>query len=153
MQLKLLFHTQTLRCMKITAFILFAFCLQVSAITLAQTVTLNERKAPLEKVINEIKHQTGYSFFYNQDWLQQAQPVDVQVKNAPLEKVLKRCFANQPFDYAIVNKTIVLKLKEKPAEKKETAVLPVTVTGKVVDELGQPMMGVTVKEKNKPTNA
>jgi hypothetical protein len=97
--------------MKFTAFIMLAFCIHVSATTLAQKVTLSEHKAPLEKVINEIKRQTGYSFFYNQDWLQQSQPVDVQVKNAPLETVLKACFANQPFDYAIVNKTIVLKPK------------------------------------------
>lgn len=134
---------QTLLCMKITAFILFAFCMHVGAATLAQNVTLSEHKAPLEKVINEIKRQTGYSFFYNQDWLQQAQPVDVQVKNAPLETVLKTCFSNQPFDYAIVNKTIVLKLKEKPVEKKEAAV-PVTVTGRITDTLGTPLIGATI---------
>ena len=76
---------QTLLCMKVTAFILLAFCMQVSATTLAQTVTLSEHKAALEKVINDIKQQTGYSFFYNQDWLQQAQPVDIEVKEVPLD--------------------------------------------------------------------
>lgn len=145
-KLKLLFHSQTLRCMKITAFILLAFCIQVSASTFAQTVTLKEHKAPLEKVINEIKQQTGYSFFYNQDWLQQAKPVDIEVKNQPLDEALKACFANQPFNYAIVNKTIVLKPKEKPvARNVET---PVTITGKVTDTVGTPLIGATVKDKN-----
>lgn len=150
-KLKLSFNAQTLRCMKITAFILLAICLHVSAATLAQTVTLNEHKAPLEKVINSIKQQTGYSFFYNQEWLRQAQPVDLSVKNQPLDEVLKICFKNQPFDYAIVNKTIVLKLKEKASPNlpnEQSTAPPVTVTGKVTDETGQPLPGVTVKIKS-----
>lgn len=143
---KLFLNPQTLRCMKITAFILLAFCLHVSATTLAQNVTLSERKAPLEKVLNDIRQQTGYAFFYNQDWMQQAQPVDVQATNVSLEQVLKVCFANQPFDYAIVNRTIVLKLKEKLLEKKENMV-SVTITAKVIDESNKPLLGVTVREK------
>jgi TonB-linked SusC/RagA family outer membrane protein len=144
---KLLLNRKTLLCMKFTAFILLAFCIQVSATTLAQNVTLSEHKAPLEKVINEIKRQTGYSFFYNQDWLQQAAPVDVQVKNTPLEQVLKTCFINQPFDYAIVNRTIVLRLKSKqevPPDQIEEQ--PVIVSGKVTDSLGTPLIGATITD-------
>jgi TonB-linked SusC/RagA family outer membrane protein len=131
--------------MKFTAFIMLAFCIHVSATTLAQKVTLSEHKAPLEKVINEIKRQTGYSFFYNQDWLQQSQPVDVQVKNAPLETVLKACFANQPFDYAIVNKTIVLKPKpiQQGQEASNVAQLQ-RLKGVVTDTTGTPLIGATV---------
>jgi TonB-linked SusC/RagA family outer membrane protein len=141
---KLLLNHQTLLCMKFTAFILLAFCIQVSATTLAQNVTLSERKAPLEKVINEIKRQTGYSFFYNQDWLQQAQTVTVQVKNAPLETALKTCFVNQPFDYAIVNETIVLKLKERLKSQKNETVVQITISGRVTDSLNTPLIGATV---------
>lgn len=147
-QCKLFINPQTLRCMKITAFILMAFCIQVSATALAQKITLSERKAPLEKVINEIKKQTGYSFFYNQEWLQAAQPVDVQLKNASLEQALKSAFANQPFDYAIVNNTIVLKLKEKtilPPNKEVVA--PVIISGRVTDSVGTALIGATVAIK------
>jgi TonB-linked SusC/RagA family outer membrane protein len=143
---KLLLTPQTLRCMKITAFILLIFCLHVSANTLAQNVTLSEHNAPLEKVISEIKQQTGYSFFYNEDWLKQAKPVDLDVKNTSLDKVLQLCFVNQPFSYAIVNKTIVLKLKEKPVEKQEIPILK-TIHGKVLDETNQPLTGATIKVK------
>ncbi|MBB5396680.1 SusC/RagA family TonB-linked outer membrane protein [Mucilaginibacter sp. AK015] len=134
--------------MKFTAFILLAFCIQVSATALAQKITLSERKAPLEKVINEIKKQTGYSFFYNQEWLQAAQPVDVQLKNASLEQALKSAFAGQPFDYAIVNNTIVLKLKDQTlTDKERQSVVPVTVNGRVVDSVGTPLIGATVAIK------
>src|ERR1700744_2051278 len=92
---KLLNHTQTLRCMKITAFILLAFCLQVSATTLAQNVTLSEHKASLEKVFSDIHKQSGYNFFYNKDWMQQAHPVDIVVKDLSLDQALKICFTDQ----------------------------------------------------------
>jgi len=88
---------KTVLCMKITAFILLAFCLQVSASTMAQNITLSEHKAPLEQVLNEIKQQSGYVFFYNQKWMELAQPVDVDMKNKPLDQVLKVCFSNQPY--------------------------------------------------------
>ncbi len=143
---KLMLNAQMLRCMKITAFILLAFCIHVSATTLAQNVTLSEHRAPLEKVIKEIKQQTGYSFFYNQEWLQRAQPVDIQAKNIPLEEALKICFDRQPYSYAIVNKTIVLKLKETQVQQQEVlpVVVPAPVHGKVVDEKGLPLPGVSV---------
>jgi len=149
---KLLLTPQTLRCMKITAFLVFLFTLHLSAATIAQTVTLSEHKVPLEKVLNDIRQQSGYVFFYNQDWMQQSKPVDLEVKNLPLEQALKAAFKDQPFDYAIVNKTIVLKLKEKPVPAPNAQAQAVTITGKVTNELGEPMSGATVKQKDNPAN-
>ena len=146
-----LLNPQTLRIMKITAFLICAFFVHVSAATLAQTVSLSEHKASLEKVINDIKQQTGYSFFYNQDWLQKAKPVDLVVKNQPLETVLKACFADQPVDFAVVNQTIVLKLKEAPVSSPNGSA-QTTLIAYVVDELGKPMPGVNIRQKDLPTN-
>jgi len=66
-----------------------------------------------------------------------AQPVDVDMKNKPLDQVLKVCFSNQPYTYEIVNKTIVLKLKETPVEAKKAPITEIVevakpVTGKVI---------------------
>jgi len=143
---RLLTH-KTLLCMKITAFILLAFCLQVSATSVAQNVTLSEKQAPLEKVINDIKQQTGFSFFYYQEWLSQANPVNINVKDMPIEKALSLCFSGQPIDYAIVNKTIVLKLKTQAAAP-SPAVKEVIITGRVTDSVGTPLIGATISNKN-----
>lgn len=48
--------------MKLTTAILLMFLVQVSAKSYSQ-ITLNEQNASLEKVLNSIKKQTGYSFF------------------------------------------------------------------------------------------
>lgn len=145
--------TQTLRCMKITALLLFMAVLQVSAVSRAQNVTLREKKATLEKVMAEIRQQTGYSFFYNQDWLAQAQPVDVEVRNLSLEQALKAVFMNQPFTYEVVERTVVLKLKEKGNVPNGNKLVQdqVIVSAKVIDELGNPLPGASVRNRDEKT--
>ena len=44
--------------MKLTAILLVTACLQVSAKTYSQTITLNVQNAPLDKVVKEIERQT-----------------------------------------------------------------------------------------------
>src|SRR2546430_14978543 len=68
--------TKTLRVMKITTIILFAACLQVSAKGVSQTITLNERNVPLQKIFVEIHKQTGFEFFYKDELLKQAGKVN-----------------------------------------------------------------------------
>ena len=52
--------TKTLRIMKLTAIILLSCSMQLSAEANSQGITLNVRNAPLNKVFQEIKKQTGY---------------------------------------------------------------------------------------------
>lgn len=88
--------TKTLRIMRLTAFFIIAACLQSQAKGFSQTVTLSEKNAPLEKVLKDIKHQTGFNFLYDVDLLQQALPVDLEVRNASLETVLAHVLPINP---------------------------------------------------------
>lgn len=135
--------------MKMTVFLLFAACLQVSANSYSQTVTLSAKSAPLEKVFKTIKAQTGYGFFYDQNLMEHSLPVTIQVKDAPLSDVLKLCFANQPMSYSIVEKTIIVKKKATTIDANESTPLmnTIEVTGRVVDAKGNGIAGVTVTEK------
>lgn len=137
--------------MRLTAIVLLASCLQLSARGISQQVTLSVKNASLEKVFIEIRKQTGYEFFYSTILLQKAKKVDLDVKNAGVRQVLDLCFSNQPFDYVIYERTIVIKPKEeeKEIEKQivsEQAETPVAekVTGRVTDENGQPLQGASV---------
>ncbi len=80
--------TKTLRIMKITAIILLSACLVASANGKSQSITLSVKNAPLEKVLQEIKSQTGFQFIYTVDVIQKAKPIDLTVKNANIEEVL-----------------------------------------------------------------
>lgn len=137
--------------MKITAAILLIACMQVSAAGYAQKITMSQKNAPIEQVLKEIKNQTGYLFFYNQDWLKQAKGVDIHVKNASLEKVLNICFDGQPLAYSIVDKTIILSKRagftENNTATTEKPEPPQEIKGKVTDAQGIPLPGVSVRLK------
>jgi len=140
--------------MRITTLLITLTILQVSAKTFAQKITLNEINAPLEKVISDIKKQSDYQFLFTQDLANEK--ITAKISNATIEQALKAAFEHTNIDYKIVGNNVLLKksgINANPAPPASDALPPVTVTGRVVDELGNPMVGVTVKQKDKPANA
>src|SRR5688500_516880 len=101
--------TKTLRIMKITAIILLAGCLQVSARTFSQNVNLSLKDAPLEQVFSELRKQTGFAFFYDLKEIKNAKPITINVKDKSLKEALNLCLKDQPVTYTIVGKTVVVK--------------------------------------------
>src|SRR5690348_10559557 len=81
-----------IRVMRLTAILLLTVCLQVSARTEGQTITLAAKNKPLEKVFGEIKKQSGFSFIYGRELINSARRVNVNVKNEPLVRVLELIF-------------------------------------------------------------
>lgn len=144
--------TKTVRVMKLTAILLFATCLQVSAKGYAQSVTLSEKNATLEKVFRKIKNQSGYTFVYRDEWLKKAGKVDIDLQNAPIEQALEACFKNQPLTYTLVKTTVVVRLKPtvdiQPTVTDENPLPPpIDVHGRVVNEKGEPLQGASITEK------
>ena len=131
--------------MRMTIVLLTAVCLQASAVGYSQKVTLTVRQRPLETVFRDIKAQTGYVFWYKLDILRYARTVTVDLRGQDLAVALDSIFNHQPLTYTIVGKTIAVKLKE-------GADLPpvITVSGRVTDEKGVPLAGVTVQVKGAP---
>ena len=148
-------HKTILLAMKMTAFILFAACLQVSANGFSQ-ITLSEKESPIHKVFQNIEKQTGYVFFFDTKWLQNAKKINIQTKNASLENVLDLCFQNQPLTYSIVGNTIVVKQKTENVPKDlidATTVLKlpqfIEIKGRVLNEEGEPVEAASVQIKGK----
>src|SRR5260221_3659940 len=140
--------TKTLRIMKLTAIILLSACITASAKGDAQSITLSLKNAPLETVFKEIQKQAGFNFVYNNNLVQNTKRVDLEVKQATVEEVLKRCFKDQPLTYSIFDKTIVVKPKKQSPNSEATSVpITIDVKGRVVNENGDPVEGVTVKVK------
>lgn len=142
--------TKPLLFMKITAILLLAACLQVSASGNSQKVTLSEKNAPMGKVFRSIKKQTGYAFFFDESWMRQAGSVTIEVKEEPLEKALDICFKNKPLTYSIVGNTIVIKLREQILQEKEpifNTPVPIEIRGVITDENNKGLQGVSVTIK------
>src|SRR5687767_12194940 len=91
--------TKILLMTKLTAILLFVTMLQVSAATLAQKVTLNVTNAPLERVFDSIRDQSGVDFFFSASLISKAKLVNVHIKDLELNDALAEIFRNQPLTY------------------------------------------------------
>lgn len=136
--------------MKLTAIILLAVCLQVSAEGYSQQITLHVKNGSLEKVFAEIGKQSGYHFFFNERLLKDAKKVSLNLQEVSLKEALDACFNGQPFNYVIVKQIVVVKKKEDTAEPIVLRALPVVITvkGRVTSESGEPLPGASVRLKN-----
>jgi TonB-linked SusC/RagA family outer membrane protein len=141
--------TKTLFIMKFTAIILLAACMNVSAKSNAQLITIKAKNTPLEQVLKKIKDQSGYHMVYREEWMAAANNVTVSLKQVSLQQALDECFRNQPFDYTLVENTIVL--KEKAVIKNPAPVIaapvPVEITGRITDTDDLPLPGVSINIK------
>ncbi|WP_170137611.1 TonB-dependent receptor [Chitinophaga dinghuensis] len=139
--------------MKLVTILLLVFVIQGSAATNAQTITLSLKNVPLKTVFKEISRQGGYNFVYNDHLLQNADKVDIEVNNVQVEEVLKLCFRHQPVTYEIIDKTIIVRKPENHTNMvSEKPIQPtVTIRGRVTDEKGDPLIGVTIQVKGTAT--
>lgn len=135
--------------MKLTAALLLFASIHVSAVTYSQRITLSGHNVPLEQVFKEIGRQTGYLFFFTDEMLLKAKPVNVDLTNVPLEEALNQCFRDQPLAYSIKDKTIIVTIQEAPVPPAVPAAWAGggPVSGKVLDPAGAPIPGASVYNK------
>ncbi|MGJ1322841.1 SusC/RagA family TonB-linked outer membrane protein [Sphingobacterium faecium] len=125
--------------MKITTFLLLMGCLHASASTYGQKVTLSARNMSMEQVLNTLKEQTGYDFLYGAQLRSTTKKVTIEAKNQELISVLTSLFKDQPFSYAISDRTVVI--KSSTVEEKQQR----TIQGKVLDENRKPLSSASVR--------
>lgn len=132
--------------MKLTLVLLIAACIQVSAKSYAQKVSLKGNNLSLQKVFNEIRKQTGLNFLYADEVVIPAKKIDLNFTKANIEEVLDYCFKDQPLSYTIAENTIVVKRKMIAIEP---IVLPpsIKIKGIVQDENGNPLPGASILVK------
>lgn len=141
--------SKTWKVMKLTSILVIALTFQVSAAVSSQTITFSGKNVPFKKVISVMKDQTNYVFFYDMAILKNVKPISINVVDAPIEKVLEQVFAETPITWIIEGKTISFIPKVEKA--KESTNLPIQqniIKGKITDENGIPLPGVTVLVKN-----
>ena len=136
-----------LRVMNLTAIMLFGLCLVATAKGRSQTVTLDLKDAPIQKVFKEVVRQTGISVIYNEALFKDAGNVSIKVKNASVNEVLKKCLDGRPFEFYYENNAIITKPK-KVIEESESSSVPPPVGHElrihIMDTTGQPIAGASI---------
>lgn len=145
--------TNLMRVVKLTAVLICLFSLHLGARSFSQTVSFEGNNVPLEKVFNAITQQTGYVVVGNKQLLRAAKRVSIHVKNSPLEAFLETIFKHQPLRFTIIEKTIVLRsitnaeVKFLSVTKQAEVAALLDITGRITNEQGQPLSGVSVMIK------
>ncbi|HTE28707.1 TonB-dependent receptor [Flavitalea sp.] len=138
--------------MRLTTFLIFAICLQVSAKGISQTISLQGKNLPIQKIFAEIESQTGYLVACNYELFKLAKPVTISVRDVTLEQFMNQVLKGQPLRYSIQNRTIFISILPDIASKSEQANTPVaappaTISGVVSDSTGEGLSGVSVQVK------
>jgi TonB-linked SusC/RagA family outer membrane protein len=128
--------------MRLTIVLLIACFLQVSASTYGQRITLTKKNAALESVLKEIHRQSGYDFYYDGKAISANFRASINVINADIETALNAALKGSNLTYHFDGKTVLLKAVTS-AVHREAFIL----TGKVSDEQGEPLTGITVSIK------
>ena len=125
---------------------LFALSMVLSAWALPpdeKKVTLDLKDVPMETFLNTVKQKAGINMLYNSQMFKGVEPVTVKAANESWKELLDRVLSPKGFTYATKDGIVVIKKKDQKTR---------TLEGKVVDEQGGELPGVTVlilgKERN-----
>lgn len=134
--------------MKATAILLLLVASSIWATeTHSQTtkVTLHAENAAVRDVLKEIEKQTDYLFIYNPQEVTLSGSTSLVAEGKIVAEVLNELFAGTDIFYAMEGANIMLMKRPKmsilQAENKKQ------ITGSVVDEYGEPVIGANVVEK------
>lgn len=132
------------------ASLLLIGCMQISAKSLSQTISLKTNAKPLTDVLSSIEEQTGYYVMYNSKAVRSANPVTISASNMPLPTFLDKILLPQSLDYKIDEKTILITPATKTSRlisASKTKLQQQEVRGKVTGPDGLPAIGITVTVK------
>jgi len=117
-----------------------------------QKVNVVCKDKDLKWVINLLEKQTGTLFVYSNDELNLAQKLSLRIKDTEFDEALQRIFMPLHIVFELAGKNVLLK----PEKRESFSAVPVvadpagrdvTITGKVLDEKQQPVVGATVQLK------
>ena len=134
--------SQILLRMKLTFVLVFCMLVQTFAAVNAQTVTLKKQNASLEEIIWELKEQTKFVFLYSSADVATVKGIDIDMQNSQIDAILKKCLEGTDLQFVKENNAIIIR-----QANGKTAVPQVQsrkITGKVIDEDGNPLPGVAV---------
>lgn len=121
----------------IAAFILFPGIANAAYQDNEKTVTISVKDTPLKEILYEISNQTGIGFMYRGGTEEMfSKKLSLNVNNMKVKDVLTSLLSGTSYTYNINGKTVTI-IYQKKSEKR-------TITGKVKDDKGNLLIGVSV---------
>lgn len=133
-------------------FMLFLCCLLLSTPTFAQTgarVTIHKKNISVIEALKEVEKQTKLSVGYNESQLKNKPAINLALQKATLEHALDQILKGTGYTYQLKGKYVIIVPQEEKTVEPTASVK--RVTGRVLDELGEPLIGVNVRVEGTTT--
>ncbi|MCL3780655.1 SusC/RagA family TonB-linked outer membrane protein [Prolixibacteraceae bacterium JC049] len=138
-------HNRNLfRAMKLTVFLSLFLVLQGvanSSFSQSNRLSVKMSNVALVKVLNYIESETEFSFLYNSKNVDVKQHISVSLENEKIDKVLDYILDGTGAKYRIIDRQIILMAADGRAAQSQKKI---KISGKVTDEAGEPLPGVSV---------
>jgi len=133
---------KTFRIMRITVFLLLVTFLQTFAsnsYSQKTKLSLSISNTKLVDALDQIEDLSEFYFLYNEKLVDTKRPVNISVQNEKIDLILDRLFEGTDIKYTITDRKIILAPSFLSDDQKQ-----ITISGKVTDNNGQALPGVTV---------
>ena len=134
---------------KLCRLLLLVTLCTICSVANAQTVSKDFKAQSLKNVLKEIEQQTGLSIIYETKDINGDKKITQSFKDTPVEKVLSKIL-DSDLEFTIQNKMILISKKKVDGQYNGT---PKSITGKIVDDKGEPIIGATVVVKGTTNGA
>ncbi|MHB8207636.1 SusC/RagA family TonB-linked outer membrane protein [Mucilaginibacter sp.] len=159
------FYEQFLWAMRIQLLIIMLVCstaVLVFADAYAQSpldkkVTIELKAESLKSALDKVSKVSGVKFLYGDDVAKSQTKITSNVKALSVSTWLDEALDGYPYSYSLVEDAILIKydpgkLKKKATAPEKTGIIktnpdPILIIGKVTDEKGNPIAGVTIRVK------
>ncbi len=134
--------------MRLYIILIFSSIVTLSANSYSQSkrVNINVNNISASQLFEEIKQQSNYSFFFNEENIKELDGVTLNQTNITVADLLTDLLEDTNLTYTMVNDVIIIKPKEEIAVQQDKKVV---VQGKVTDyETGESLPGVNIVVKN-----
>ena len=139
-----------IKCLLMTKLaILFIFILSMQSFANGYgqgNISLRLENSQLKKVFKAIEAEGYFRFVYKDAILPKDQLISIRVKDAQVEEVLEKVLEKTGLSYHKLSDNLIVITKESPLEPARTF-LAVKIGGKVTNDKGEPLKGVSVVEK------
>jgi TonB-linked SusC/RagA family outer membrane protein len=150
---QILFSYSKNRTFRFILFLLFGFLFSAMSTNLhAQDtrISINARNTTVREILKMIEAKSDYHFAYNNKLIDVTRKVDVTTNNEKISDILKRIFANTDVTITVLDHQIVLASAKAMGNPVVNPILE-KISGKVTDENGQALPGVTIVIKGTTT--
>ncbi len=142
---------QILKVMKLTAILsllLFTQAFALKSYSQRTLINLKMENVTIKEVLREIEDKSDFYFLYNNDLINVNRTVSIEAKNEKVQDVLSQLFVDKSINFLVKDRQIVLS----PIQAGSESGLSIgqnakSVSGKVTDQTGEPLPGVSVVVK------